>query len=113
MSSLFIARDQENLVHTHQQTAASKPLNQGLKQLPPKTPGQTPFRRGLNNENNPGLFTGKGAFKNGGGLGGGAGGGENTVLRTGKTGKQDLITPMGELKTFPFSSQLIKVQFID
>ncbi|KAI5303705.1 hypothetical protein KEM56_007285 [Ascosphaera pollenicola] len=91
MSSMFIARDQENLVHAHQQAAASKPLNQGIKQFAPKTPGQlpkTPFRRGLNDENDVGLFAGKGTIK------GAKNGGENTMLRTVKTGKQDFVTPM-------------------
>ncbi|KAI5283726.1 hypothetical protein KEM54_001905 [Ascosphaera aggregata] len=122
MSSLFIARDQENLIHAHQKTAAAKPLNEGLKQFPPKTPAQhpkTPFRRGLNDENNLALFAAKAsvkgidgaghgiaAGKNGGALGGGGGGGggggvgaaavaggENTVLSTAKSGKLDFITP--------------------
>ncbi|KAL8928230.1 MAG: hypothetical protein Q9208_001940 [Pyrenodesmia sp. 3 TL-2023] len=52
---MFAARDQENLVHGHQAAAAAKPLNQGIKQLPPKTPGnkttKTPIRLPLNDEN--------------------------------------------------------------
>lgn len=54
MTSLA-ARDQENLVHGHLQAAAAKPLNQGIKGLPPKTPGakapKTPFKVALNDEN--------------------------------------------------------------
>jgi hypothetical protein len=48
-------RDQENRVHAQQTTAAGKPLNQGIRALQPKTPGQakTPFRRALNDENRP------------------------------------------------------------
>ncbi|KAL4893361.1 hypothetical protein BDV59DRAFT_30033 [Aspergillus ambiguus] len=53
-------RDQENLVHTHQTVAASKPLNQGAKQLQPRTPGarapKTPFKIPLNDENDPLAF---------------------------------------------------------
>ena len=59
---MLAARDQENLVHGHQQAAASKPLNQGTRQLPPKTPGQrvpkTPFKVPLNDENGQGPFGG-------------------------------------------------------
>lgn len=54
---MFAARDQENLVHSQQTTAAAKPLNQGIRQLQPKTPGnralKTPIRVPLNDENNP------------------------------------------------------------
>lgn len=52
---MFAARDQENLVHAHQTTAAGKPLNQGIRALHPKTPGatKTPFRRAPNDENKP------------------------------------------------------------
>ena len=52
---MLAARDQENLVHGHQAAAAAKPLNQGLGQLLPKTPGnkvpKTPFKVPLNDEN--------------------------------------------------------------
>lgn len=52
---MLAARDQENLVHAHNTTAAGKPLNQGVRALHPKTPGpaKTPFRRALNDENKP------------------------------------------------------------
>ena len=93
---MLAARDQENLVHSHQAAAASKPLNQGARQLAPKTPGKapkTPFKLPLNDENN------------GGGLGGGKGGlkahgkgNENMILGTKKGGLADknaFVTPMG------------------
>jgi hypothetical protein len=54
---MLALRDQENLVHTHQTVAASKPLNQGARQLQPKTPGnrapKTPFKVSLKDENDP------------------------------------------------------------
>ncbi|PLB54251.1 hypothetical protein P170DRAFT_460445 [Aspergillus steynii IBT 23096] len=57
---MLALRDQENLVHAHQTVAASKPLNQGGKQLQPKTPGarapKTPFKVPLNDENDPLAF---------------------------------------------------------
>ncbi|GAB7337633.1 hypothetical protein MBLNU457_g2929t1 [Dothideomycetes sp. NU457] len=56
---------QENLTYNHQQTAAAKPLNQGIKGLESKTPGpkapKTPFRRQDENTiqfNKSGLKTG-------------------------------------------------------
>ena len=53
---MLAARDQENLVHGLQAAAASKPLNQGIRQNPPKTPNnkgpKTPFKLPLNDENN-------------------------------------------------------------
>lgn len=59
---MLAARDQENLVHGHRTTAASKPLNQGTKSLAPKTPGnkapKTPFKLPLNDENAPAGFGG-------------------------------------------------------
>jgi hypothetical protein len=54
---MLAARDQENLVHGHQQAAASKPLNQGTRGAPPKTPGnrypKTPLKIPLHDENAP------------------------------------------------------------
>lgn len=50
MATIF---DQENLTTSHQTTAANKPLNQSIRSLQPKTPGnnlKTPFR-GRNDEN--------------------------------------------------------------
>ena len=93
---MLAARDQENLIHGHQAAAASKPLNQGTRQLAPKTPGKvpkTPFKIPLNDENN------------GGGLGGGKGGprthgkgNENMIFGPKKGGlgdKDAFVTPMG------------------
>lgn len=60
--------DQENTIHAHQQAAASKPLNQGLKGLAAKTPAR---KIALNDENATeilgGKTGGKGLTKNGGG----------------------------------------------
>jgi hypothetical protein len=60
---MFAARDQENLLHTHQAAAASKPLNQGVRSLQPKTPGnrypKTPLKVPLHDENAPITFGGK------------------------------------------------------
>lgn len=59
--------DQENTIHAHQQAAASKPLNQGLKGLAAKTPAR---KIPLNDENATEILggkTGKGLTKNGGG----------------------------------------------
>ena len=97
---MLAARDQENLVHGHQQAAASKPLNQGTRQLAPKTPGnkapKTPFKLPLlNDENRPGtLGAGKSGFKDNGK------GNENAVTgaRKGGLGDKDAFkTPMGTL----------------
>lgn len=77
---MFATRnDQENLVHNHQQAAASKPLNQGLKSYGAKTPApKTPFRIPLNDENAAGagkaLLKTNGKGKEAGPLGGKKGG---------------------------------------
>lgn len=79
---MLALRDQENLAHGHHTAAALKPLNQGIKQLNPKTPGnkapKTPFKIPLNDENGNGFLGG------------------------GKTGKKSMlgdknafVTPMG------------------
>ncbi|KAK2630026.1 hypothetical protein QTJ16_000846 [Diplocarpon rosae] len=89
---MFATRDQENLVHGHHQAAASKPLNQTVRGLQLKTPGNkypnTPLKVPLNDEN---------AL---GGLGGRAGVGKGMEnLMTGKKGatfdQNAFITPMG------------------
>ena len=92
---MLAARDQENLVHGHQAAAASKPLNQNIKQLAPKTPGnrvpKTPFKVPLNDENG-GFGGGKSGFKINGK------GNENLVTGTKKGGlgdKNAFVTPMG------------------
>lgn len=91
---MFAARaNQENAVYEQQTAAAAKPLNQGVKGLAPKTPGnkaaKTPFKIPLNDEN--------------GGLGGGKTGGKGKqqgLFGDGKGGKLDasaFVTPAGEL----------------
>jgi hypothetical protein len=86
---MLALRDQENLVHTQQTTAAAKPLNQGPRQLQAKTPGakgpKTPFKVPLNDENHP-LAFGKRAGNGNGNHNG------NTI----KPGKDAFITPLGE-----------------
>ena len=89
------ARDQENLVHGHQAAAAAKPLNQGAKQLAPKTPGKksakTPIKLPLNDENGPTAFGGRKKT-----LGKGN---ENSIFGAKQGGAVDgkaFVTPMGE-----------------
>lgn len=77
---MLARRDQENLVNTHQTTAAAKPLNQGLKQLAPKTPGK---KVPLNDENHPGAFKKLGVKGNG------------NRQDNGKPGNNAFVTPMG------------------
>ena len=90
---MLAARDQENLVHGHQAAAASKPLNQGTRQLLPKTPGKvpkTPFKIPLNDENAGGLGDGKTGGKTFGK------GNENIMTAAKKGGLTDkFVTPMG------------------
>jgi hypothetical protein len=85
-------RDQENLAHGHQMAASSKPLNQGIKQLNPKTPGnkvpKTPFKLPLNDENNNGFGTIKGGLKTGGKINGALG--KKSVMG------DNFVTPMGQ-----------------
>lgn len=94
---MLAVRDQENLVHGHQQVAASKPLNQGTRSLQPKTPGnkysKTPLKIPLQDENAPGGFGGKS----------GKGKGLENIVMTGKKtttfDKNAFVTPMGKLTT--------------
>lgn len=90
MSTMLALRDQENLVHAHQTTAAAKPLNQGTRQLQPKTPGtrapKTPFKVPLNDENDP-LAFGKKTIKLNGNRN------ENAI----KPAKDAFITPLGRM----------------
>ncbi len=96
---MLAARDQENLAHGHHTAAAAKPLNQGSKQLAPKTPGnkapKTPFKIPLNDENAPlGFGGGKTGLKTN------ARGNENFILGSKKGGaidKNAFITPLGIL----------------
>lgn len=93
---MLAARDQENLVHSHQTVAASKPLNQSSRPLQAKTPGnkapKTPFKIPLNDENNPLGFGAKKTVK--------AGNNQiENLLRQGKDGngqKSAFVTPLGE-----------------
>lgn len=78
---MFAARDQENLINTHQTFAASKPLNQTTRNAAPKTPApankfsKTPLRVPLNDENAPAAF-----------------GGAKSVLQTKGKGNENLMT---------------------
>lgn len=92
---MFAALDKENLVHGHQTAAASKPQNQTVKHLPPKTPGnqvpKTPFKIPLNDENGPPRFGKLGLEAN-------SRGNENPTTGGGKGGflqKNAFITPLG------------------
>jgi hypothetical protein len=86
---MLALRDQENLVHAQQTTAAAKPLNQSIKSLQPKTPGtrapKTPFKVPLNDENDP-LAFGKRTVKANGNVNG------NST----KLAKDVFLTPLGE-----------------
>lgn len=100
---MLAARDQENLVQWHQTAAASKPLNQGTKQLPPKTPGnkvpKTPFKIPLNDENGPPRFGGGKTGLNVNGRGN-----ENltTMRKKGGLGdKNAFVTPSGPRNRAP------------
>ncbi|KAJ5166665.1 uncharacterized protein N7482_005446 [Penicillium canariense] len=75
---MLALRDQENLVNTHQNAAAAKPLNQGINKIPPKTPGKSVP---LNDENNPRAF-GKGTIK-----------GNKNRLENGKPALNAFVTP--------------------
>ncbi|KAJ8059312.1 hypothetical protein OCU04_012273 [Sclerotinia nivalis] len=94
---MFAVRDQENLVHGHQQVAASKPLNQTTRSLQPKTPGnkfpKTPLKVPLNDENAPGGIGGKGTVL--GTKGKGLGGKDATF------DKNAFVTPMGPRNRAP------------
>ena len=93
---MLALRDQENLIHGHQQAAASKPLNQGNRQLQPKTPGnkapKTPFKVPLNDENKITVLGGKSVLRNGGK-------GNENAKEGGKKGvfqdNNNFVTPMG------------------
>ncbi|KAL4821700.1 hypothetical protein BDW67DRAFT_1673 [Aspergillus spinulosporus] len=88
---MLALRDQENLVHSHQTVAASKPLNQGARQLQPKTPGnrapKTPFKVPLKDENDP-LALGKKTVK--------TIGKQNENARP--SVKDAFVTPMGDTR---------------
>ena len=93
---MFAARaNNENAIYEQQTAAASKPLNQGVRGLAPKTPGnkapKTPFKVPLNDEN----------ITLGGGKTGGKGK-QDGLFGEGKSGKVDrsaFVTPAGMLKS--------------
>lgn len=94
-AEMLAARDQENLIHGQQAAAAAKPLNQGIKQLAPKTPGnrpaKTPLRVPLNDEN--------GATVLGGGKKTIGKGNENAIFGISNGGKVEnkaFVTPVGK-----------------
>ena len=100
---MSVALGQENLVHGHQQTAAAKPLNQGIRQLAPKTPGnkypKTPLKIPLNDENE---FGGLGGGKLGQRTNGK--GNANTTVGAKKmtlADKNAFVTPMGIILRTP------------
>ncbi|KAI4131092.1 MAG: hypothetical protein LQ338_001413 [Usnochroma carphineum] len=97
---MLAARDQENLVHGHQAAAAAKPLNQGIKQLPPRTPGnktaKPPLKLPLNDENGPIAF--------GGGKKTLGKGNENAIFGDKQGGAAEgktFVTPMGPRNRAP------------
>ncbi|KAL8851754.1 MAG: hypothetical protein Q9221_003364 [Calogaya cf. arnoldii] len=101
---MLAARDQENLIHGHQAAAAAKPLNQGVKQLAPKTPGnktaKTPLRLPLNDENGVTAF--------GGGKKTVGKGNENSIFGAKKGGileNKAFVTPMGPRNRAPLGAK--------
>ncbi|RVX68914.1 hypothetical protein B0A52_07569 [Exophiala mesophila] len=89
---MLAARDQENLSHAHRAAAAAKPLNQGIRALQPKTPGnlKTPFRASKNDENRPFEFNGqKGLLKDG----------------PSKLDKTTFVTPLGPRNRAPLGQK--------
>lgn len=96
---MLAARDQENLVYSHQTNAASKPLNQATRGLQPKTPGQrapkTPFKNLGNDENNPPIF---GSQKTGlKALGKGVENRAQPKQKDGKVESEVFVTPLGRV----------------
>ena len=92
---MLAARDQENLIHARQTAAAAKPVNQGIRALQPKTPGnnapKTPFEVPLNDENHPLTLGGKKTDKVHGNQ-------KENLMRQGKDGigeNHTFITPLG------------------
>jgi hypothetical protein len=99
---MLAARDQENLAHGHHAAAAAKPLNQSVRGLAPKTPGnkapKTPFKIPLNDENATIRF---GAKTNGKGN-------ENVMTAAKKGGFNNtdaFVTPMGPRTRAPLGQK--------
>lgn len=93
--TMLAARDQENLAYSHHAGAASKPQNQGMRHIQPKTPGarfpKTPLKVPLNDENTNAGFGGKSMLRT-------KGNNENiaTIGKGGNgLGKSNLVTPLG------------------
>ncbi|KAH0541920.1 hypothetical protein FGG08_003640 [Glutinoglossum americanum] len=96
---MLAVRDQENLVHSRQTAAASKPLNQGAKHVAPKTPGarapKTPFKIPLNDENATGRGGGKSVMKPVNKTN------ENSVTSGTAGGGTSFVTPLGPRNRAP------------
>lgn len=97
---MLALRDQENLVHANQTTAAGKASYRGLQpKTPSNRPTKTPFGKALNDENKPVGFNVKNT-----GLKGVSKGTENilqTTKKDGKTDKTSFVTPLGESSSIP------------
>lgn len=97
MNTLAV-RDQENFVHNQRTAAAAKPLNQGIKGLAPKTPGNNGFKSIVN------------AHKT---IRNGKGGDENAApaVKTAKAVKTSFVTPTGSpvYCTYSMRLRLIKI----
>jgi len=94
-ASMLASRDQENFIHARQTAAAAKPVNQGIRALQPKTPGnnapKTPFKVPLNDENHPLALGGKNTVKVHGNQ-------KENLMRPAKDGiaeNHTFITPLG------------------
>ena len=93
---MLAARDQENLIHNQQAVAASKPLNHGLRQPLPKTPGnktqKTPFKLQRYDENDIPGFRGKSVLRTNGPV-------QDNMATGGKNGmaldRNAFVTPIG------------------
>jgi len=98
---MFATRDQENLIHGHQTTAAAKPLNQGVRGIAPKTPGPNGTSR-VNFGNN--QHTTRKPFKDD----------ENTIFNGGKKGnntdKQTFITPLAPRERAPLGAKTVNAK---
>ena len=108
---MLAARDQENLIHRNQTTATGKALNQGLRGLQPKTPGnrapKTPFQGRDNDENRPRAFNGQKSA-----LEGLAKGDENTLQATKEPKLKDnaFITPVAPRPRAPLGAKTTNIR---
>ncbi|KAH9818560.1 hypothetical protein Tdes44962_MAKER05325 [Teratosphaeria destructans] len=84
---MFATRNHnENAIYEQQTAAASKPLNQGVKGLAPKTPAKTPFK-GRQNDENAALL------------------GANTIGKAGKAAVTAFQTPAGPKNRAPLGNK--------